>query len=143
MKQLPFFVYGTLLPGQPNDFYWADKIVQSVPAVLDQVTLYAFSDYPMMIEELGCKNQVIGQAIWVRAEHYTQLIAELDQLEVYNPADHKNSLYLRVERIVHTADGAKIPAWVYLGKAKFVRNLPIVANGDWEKHISKNQISVQ
>ena len=40
MKKLPFFVYGTLIPDQPNYYLWKDSIVNTkngiVKAALDR-----------------------------------------------------------------------------------------------------------
>ena len=48
-EQLPFFVYGTLLPGQPNDDLWGDGIAQVETAVLDDSHIYDMGYYPMLV----------------------------------------------------------------------------------------------
>ena len=138
MTQLPFFVYGTLLPGQPNDGYWEDQILRSTPAVLSSVELYAFPNFPMMVKSDNSSSQVMGQVIQVNPECYTNILMELDSLENYDPADHDNSPYQRVERAVQTINGNEVLAWTYIGQPLLVKGLPQIPNGDWLTYTSES-----
>jgi gamma-glutamylcyclotransferase (GGCT)/AIG2-like uncharacterized protein YtfP len=55
---LPFFVYGTLLPGQPNYPLWAAAIRSEQPATLPNGRLYDMAQlglghYPLLVEDMG------------------------------------------------------------------------------------------
>ena len=134
MQQLPFFVYGTLLLGQPNDFYWGDSVIKAQPAALSGMVLYAFPEFPMMVETEAADSYVQGQLIWVEPDRYATILAAVDALEGFDPADHEHSLYIRSQQIVEAADGLNVNAWAYVGKRLLVRGLSVVPNGDWEEY---------
>lgn len=135
MQQHPFFIYGTLLPGQPNDFYWGDSIARSQVAVIQQMALYALPHFPMMIETDHTDSHVIGRLIWLQPGRYATILNQLDQLEGYDPADSANSLYQRIQHSVKTAAGDTYTAWTYIGQPLLVKGLPLVPNGDWVTYI--------
>ena len=138
MHQLPFFVYGTLLIGQPNDFYWGDSILKSQSAVLCGMELYAFPDFPMMVETKDLNSCVQGQLIWLEPDRYMGILANVDALEGFDPADHENSLYIRTQLTVRTVDGLEVNAWAYVGRCLLAKGLPLVPDGDWEKHTAQS-----
>lgn len=135
LENLPFFVYGTLILGQPNDYLWGDHVEQTLPAMLDQVELYAFPSFPMMIKADALNAQVVGQLIWVDSKAYQKTTRQIDMLENYNPADHDNSPYQRVVRTVTTMNGAEVKAWTYLGQPELIIGLPRIFSGDWVSHV--------
>lgn len=137
----PFFVYGTLLPGQPNFYLWGKAIVQMETAVFPNGRLYDMGHYPMMIEQRG--EQVKGRLITVQPADYTAVLACLDSLEGYNPQQQTASAYRRLERIVALEDGRSVMAWIYLGQPRYVTGMPPILSGDWAAHMSakRQQIS--
>jgi gamma-glutamylcyclotransferase (GGCT)/AIG2-like uncharacterized protein YtfP len=128
-SQLPFFVYGSLLPGQANAGLWGEDVLSWQTAVLPYGRLYSLGDYPVLIENGG--GPVKGMVITPRPDAYHALLARLDALEAYNPAQPDTSDYLRVVREAILADGTAVPAWVYIGQANFTPHLPLVPHGDW------------
>ncbi|MCT9141474.1 gamma-glutamylcyclotransferase family protein, partial [Streptomyces violarus] len=111
---LPFFVYGTLRPGEVNhDLFLRGRTRSEEPGRLADAVLYAGPGYPYAVEEPG-GGEVNGELVTALPESYGALLAELDRLEDYVPGDPR-SLYVRVERkIVRNADGAAVRAWVYV-----------------------------
>ena len=95
---LPFFVYGTLLPGQPNAYLWGEAVAAQQTAVLPNGRLYDLGSFPMLVEE--GEESVQGMLIWVRPAEYTAVVASLDELEGYDPAQPLASAYRRVRRAV-------------------------------------------
>lgn len=138
---LPFFVYGTLLPGQPNAFLWEDDLVAAEPAVFANGRLYDMGHYPMLVEEKG--TQVRGQIVTVRPAAYTAVLQRLDMLEGYNPAQPNASAYRRLERVVQRADGTTISAWTYLGHARYVAGRPPIPGGHWPTYVAQKQDQLQ
>lgn len=131
--RLPFFVYGTLLPGQANDYLWGESIEVREPAVFAGGRLYDMGAYPMLVEsEDG--GRVRGFLVSVHIAEYDQIIARLDVLEGYDPERPDESPYRRVRRRVQTAAGRSLAAWVYLGQAHSVTDRPAITSGDWASY---------
>lgn len=141
-KQLPFFVYGTLLPDQPNFVLFGEAITGMEPAIFQGGQLYDMGYYPMLVrDEAG--TAVSGQLISVNPSEYEAVVQQLDVLEGYDPADLDNSEYHRLVVEVMVANGRTQTAWVYLGQARFVTDKPIIPDGDWAAHVAQNQPKLQ
>ncbi|MEU9380499.1 gamma-glutamylcyclotransferase family protein [Streptomyces sp. NPDC048279] len=133
-RRLPFFVYGTLRPGQPNhDLFLRGRTVSEEPGRLPDAVLYDGPGYPYALEEPG--GELSGELVTARPQTYDRLLLELDALEEYVPGDPR-SLYVRVERdAVRRRDGAAVRAWVYLAGDVVAARLRTdgrrIEGGDW------------
>ncbi|GAB4279320.1 MAG: gamma-glutamylcyclotransferase [Candidatus Promineifilaceae bacterium] len=136
-EQRPFFVYGTLLPGQPNAHLWQKEGWVLGEAVLENGRLHDMGHYPMLVEAPGMRVQ--GVVLVINPEAYTAVLARLDALEGYDPANVAASAYRRVSVDVAMADGRSLSVWVYMGRAQFVAGKPVVAGGDWAAYTAKNK----
>ncbi|WP_406149241.1 gamma-glutamylcyclotransferase family protein [Streptomyces sp. NBC_01012] len=93
---LPFFVYGTLLPGEPNhDRFLRGRTQEERPALLPDALLYEGPGYPYAIEGHGT---VRGALVTATPGAYAELLAMLDGLEQYLGPGHPRNLYERVAR---------------------------------------------
>ncbi|MEU7415973.1 gamma-glutamylcyclotransferase family protein [Streptomyces antibioticus] len=150
---LPFFVYGTLRPGEVNHgLFLRGRTLREEPALLTGAVLYDGPGYPYAVEEPG--GTVAGTLVTARPEAYARLLAELDRLEEYRPGD-PYSLYERVVCEVTvssattgtgtgtghgtgTGTEAPVPAWVYLAAPAVAAGLRADGNriggGDWLAH---------
>ncbi|MEU5592583.1 gamma-glutamylcyclotransferase family protein [Streptomyces sp. NPDC020298] len=104
---LPFFVYGTLRPGEGNhDLYLRGRTRSEEPGRLPDAV----------------------------PEEYGRLLREPDRLEEYAPGDPRN-LYEGVGRNVLRADGSTVRAWIYLAAPPVAARLRargrLIAGGDW------------
>lgn len=135
MIHLPFFVYGTLLPGQPNDHFWGNYILRHEPAVLHGVELYSFRMFPMMIESKNEELSVLGELIWVDPDQYETIVRKIDVLENYNPAEHDTSPYQRLQRNVLTQNAETVTAYTYIGRPELVTGLPQIHHGNWVEYV--------
>ncbi|EST24193.1 gamma-glutamylcyclotransferase family protein [Streptomyces roseochromogenus] len=132
---LPFFVYGTLRPGEANhDLFLRGRTAAEEGARLPGAALYDGPGFPYAVEEPG-RAVVSGELVTALPEAHDQLLAELDQLEEYVPGDPRN-LYERVARdVVRTADGTPVRAWVYLAAPRMADRLRArgtrIESGDW------------
>ncbi|MFD3658007.1 gamma-glutamylcyclotransferase family protein [Streptomyces sp. NPDC058620] len=130
--ELPFFVYGTLLPGQRNhDRFLLGRTAREEPALLPGALLYEGPGYPYAIEGHG----VVHGALVVPAPGaYGELLGQLDQLEQYAGPGHPRNLYERVARDVRV-ETATTTAWVYLAAAAVTRSLRAggtrIPGGNW------------
>ncbi|WP_329421314.1 gamma-glutamylcyclotransferase [Streptomyces sp. NBC_01693] len=155
---LPFFVYGTLLPGEPNhDRFLRGRTCQERPAVLPGALLYEGPGYPYAVEGHGT---VHGALVTAAPGAYAELLGLLDDLEEFLGPGHPRNLYERVAREAVPApgvphepgpgdSGAREPgagqpgpgqpgpvrAWVYLAAGAVARSLrtggTLVPGGDW------------
>ncbi|MFE0255164.1 gamma-glutamylcyclotransferase family protein [Streptomyces sp. NPDC059010] len=134
--RLPFFVYGTLRPGEPNhDAFLRGRVRAEEPARMEGAVLYDGPGYPYVVEEVGGGGVVYGDLVDARPEEYAALVAALDLLEEYTPGDARN-LYERVAReVLRDADGTAVRAWVYVAAPAVAARLRVrgapIAGGDW------------
>ncbi|MCL4803090.1 MAG: gamma-glutamylcyclotransferase [Anaerolineae bacterium] len=117
--QLPFFVYGTLLPGEANFYLWREAIVRFRPAILNNARMFSLGRFPMAID--APEGEVRGLVVDIRPSSYLAALSLLDQLEGVRLHPVHGSGYTRVRRLVRPAGEPAVVAWVYLGDAFFVR----------------------
>ena len=137
MNRLPFFVYGTLIPDQPNYYLWKDSIVSTKEGLIKNYQLFDMGHYPMIVESEG--NNVYGMLMYVKNENYTKVTKIIDNLEGYNPENHGSSAYNREIRDIELEDGKIEKAWIYIGSKEYVNEENKVKDGNWVKHISKKE----
>lgn len=134
-ERLPFFVYGTLLPGQPNAVLWGESIVAQETAVLVGGCLYDMGFFPMLVEE--AEAVVTGMVNHIAQTEYKAVMARLDALEGYDPQNPDVFGYQRVMREVRLSNGRSLTAWVYVGQKTAVRGLSPIPGGDWAAYSEK------
>ncbi|NTW01893.1 MAG: gamma-glutamylcyclotransferase [Oscillochloris sp.] len=135
----PFFVYGTLKPGEPNyTRLVVGRVSGEEPASLGGAALYTAGAYPFLVVEpdlAALADRVSGTLISVPDTGYAAMIADLDVLEGYVEGGTANT-YERLLITVDTADGPRT-AWIYVAgdealaqiRAGELRRLP---NGNWQ-----------
>lgn len=138
---LPFFAYGTLLPGQPNYALWQTAVISQRPATFANGRLYDLGAYPILME--GGDGIVKGMVIEIEPAAYETILARLDYLEGYDPAALDSCPYWRLVRPVMLADGGVVETWVYLGRPVGAVGLPAIESGDWISHAAAKQVEVQ
>ena len=131
---LPFFVYGTLRPGEHNHaLFLRGRTGSEEPGLLRGAVLYEGPGYPYAVADQD-GSTVTGEIVTARPEAYGELLTALDRLEDYVPGD-PHSLYVRVERDVTAADGRTVRAWVYLAAPTVADRLrrrgTLIESGDW------------
>jgi gamma-glutamylcyclotransferase (GGCT)/AIG2-like uncharacterized protein YtfP len=136
---LPFFVYGTLLPGRPNHALWQHAIVRCRPATLAGACLFDQGYYPVMIE--GMVGEVNGLEVHVQSRLYRSVLRDLDYLEGYDPEQADVNDFARVKRIVRLVTGHQVVAWVYVGRKDLVGGLRSIG-GDWKRYAESRQQTI-
>ncbi|MEI7031349.1 gamma-glutamylcyclotransferase family protein [Streptomyces pratensis] len=152
----PFFVYGTLLPGEPNhDLFLRGRTAGERPAVLPRALLFDGPGYPYAIDGHG---RVHGTLLTAAPGVYGELLGLLDHLEEFLGPGHPRNLYERVVREVELPGAAEsgpggaggtstragaggpgpgggVQAWVYLAAAAVTRSLRtggvLIPGGRW------------
>jgi len=137
MENLPFFVYGTLIPDQPNYYLWKDSIVSTKNGLIKNYQLFDMGHYPMIVQSNG--NTVHGMLMYIKNEDYTKVTKIIDNLEGYNPENHGSSAYNREMREIELENGEIEKAWIYIGSEKYISKENAVKDGSWVKHISKKE----
>ena len=137
MKNLPFFVYGTLIPDQPNYYLWKDSIANTKKGIVKNYELFDMGHYPMIIQSEG--NNVHGMLMYIENEDYNKITKIIDNLEGYNPENHGSSAYNRELRNIELENGELEKAWIYIGSEEYVKKKNTIKNGNWVKHISKKE----
>jgi len=127
------FVYGTLRPGHPNfERLLAAYSERTVAGHLAGALLLDCGHYPAAVERPGA-GRAVGEVVWIRPPAWSAVLADLDHLEGYDPADPQ-PLFDRVVRSVETADGP-VECWAYLaGRLLAEADRPVVPDGDWVAH---------
>jgi len=134
---LPFFVYGTLLPGQPNHYLLAPAVTAVAKARITHCRLYDFGNYPMLVSDGNNKTAVLGSVCTIDREQFTAVLNRLDQLEGYDPRQPDASPFRRRRRDVQLGNGTLTSCWVYLGAPEYVRLTPPIPSGSWAAHIAR------
>lgn len=135
MKRIPFFVYGTLLSGQPNAGAWGDAVSSRSPARFLNGELADFGAFPMLVE--GGHGFVVGETVEVAPAQYEEIVRRLDRLEKYDPETDGPGPYRRAARLVLLDDGRIVESWVYLGQSHYAAGRPRVPGGDWRRHTNQ------
>ena len=136
MDKLPFFVYGTLLPEQPNYYLWKDSIERTSAARIKDCQLFDMGHYPMLVQVEG--KYVEGMLMYIKSDDFGNVIKRIDNLEGYDPQNHGNSAYNREMRDIEL-NGKVEKAWVYLGSIEFINKERSVESGNWVQHVSEKK----
>ncbi|KPC58832.1 gamma-glutamylcyclotransferase family protein [Streptomyces chattanoogensis] len=133
-ERLPFFVYGTLRPGEANHTWTLrGRTTAEEPARIAGALLYDGPGYPYAVA--GPADAVVhGTLVHPRDTDYDEVRAVLDRLEGYAPGDPEN-VYERVVTEAVRPDGGTVRAWVYLAAAPLAARLratgPLIEGGCW------------
>ncbi|MFD9409204.1 gamma-glutamylcyclotransferase family protein [Streptomyces sp. NPDC059989] len=133
---LPFFVYGTLRPGEVNhDLFLRGRTTAEEPASLPDTALYDGPGYPFAVHSPG--SAVVGELITAAPGAYGELLAALDRLEEYEGPGRPGNIYDRIAREALRPGGTPVRAWVYLASPLLARDLresgTEIPGGDWLK----------
>ncbi|MCX4693467.1 gamma-glutamylcyclotransferase family protein [Streptomyces sp. NBC_01408] len=134
--QLPFFVYGTLRPGEVNhDLFLRGRTASEEPGLLPDAALYDGPGYPYAVHRPG--PGIVGELITAAPDAYGELLVALDRLEEYEGPGRPGNIYDRMAREVLRPDGSSVLAWVYLASPLLARELRTsgaeIPGGDWLK----------
>jgi gamma-glutamylcyclotransferase (GGCT)/AIG2-like uncharacterized protein YtfP len=145
MMNHPFFVYGTLKPGEPNYARFLNGRTAGEGPASFAGALYTHGPYPYLVTEADLAapdERVSGAVISVADADYPAILAQLDSLEGYSEGGTDN-MYERLLVTVEAADGPRA-AWLYVAGADALAQIRAgelrkVPGGNWQSdpaHIS-------
>lgn len=132
---VPFFVYGTLRPGEGN-YSWSLKgnTTREERATLTGGAMYNAGGFPYVIRDESADTKVVGEVCWVTDEAYAEVESALNHLEGYYGPGYRNH-YDRESVTVTLDSGEQVQALVYLvpehNKKRIVAQCDLIASGDW------------
>ena len=129
-------VYGTLRRGEPNDRFLDGATDLGVGLVAGR--LY---EMPVSADRLyAYPSLVLDQTGDVVVELYSlpdaAMLATIDRLEAFDPADETGSEYIRQR--VRIRAGPVDRAWIYVYHGPPESMGPTIPGGDWVKHRMQN-----
>jgi len=144
MKQLPFFVYGTLLPGQPNAHLWRRLVQEEQVASFAHGLLYDMGSFPMLLAASPDRGSVIcGRLLTPKPDKYLEVLTRFDNLEGYNPDDLDASAFWRTEVNVCLSNNRQRSAWVYLGNPRYAEGLTPIDGGHWPSYAAARASEIE
>ena len=132
---LPFFVYGSLRPGEAAfQRLLAPVAVSTHPAHLSGYAMFART-FPIIVPSNQPGAVIIGDLIVVDPTRFDVTVDALDRYEGANPFT-THTHYIRVIRTVELIPNEHQPealrAWVYIGNRRIrTKDMRQIASGDW------------
>ena len=136
MENLPFFVYGTLRPGEGNYSYLLEgRTLTEETATLDGAKMFDYSgSFPFVVASDNVDDVVVGTLISVSDADFPTILLSLDRLEGYSESRPEDGMYRREVKTMTTENGQSVPAYVYICGHRMqaqVEEYPRVTSGDW------------
>ena len=130
----PFFVYGSLRPGQSGYYLLDGRTTSEVNTRMPMLDLYRLSgsSYPYAVPNDGNGVGIVGDVMSIIPSLYASVLTSLDRYERYDPTlPPDNQTYVRELR--PTREG--LPSWVYVAgprQAAYLKDSGIlITSGDW------------
>lgn len=128
-QKLPIFVYGTLRNGFINyETYLRGYIEKEEPATIKGLLVDIGVCVPALLP--GDKT-VKGELMYVKDEHFENVLENIDRLEGYDPIT-KQGFYVRKLRTVLTQLGVETFAWVYMWGSAKTTSYGEIISGDYK-----------
>lgn len=112
-KQLPFFVYGTLMTGFGNNRIIKDLTDRVEQGELDNAQIHPVmphGGFPCMTRGVGI---VTGEIVYMKPESYDIALQQMDALEGYRKSNPIGSMYIRETALIRNDEGQLIKCYVY------------------------------
>lgn len=122
---LPFFLYGTLMQGQPLEEHWLPRGTRHHPGTMARATLhYAYGrSYPVLIETQDDADIVTGELVWL--DITDQRVTAMSRMET-------NAGYVLRPRLVEV-DGHTLGALVFVWPDSWAGVGDPIPGGNWRQ----------
>ena len=127
------FFYGTLMApfNRPGRQRVTSKLTFQGRGTI-RAALFDLGIYPAAVPAVD--NSLVWGEVYETSDT-AAVLAALDEIEGYRPAEPERSLYTRVETDVTLADGRIAKAWTYFYNAPLGR-AERIASGDYLEHLN-------
>ena len=145
-EALPFFVYGTLLPGYGNHDRTIrgrlDRVERGVRLPGARIYHYEYG-FPGMVrarpsDDSSHLGVVTGALLYAPADEYLAVLADCDRLEGFTSPGAEGNMYEREIVEVLLPSGAFTRAWTYFSLVDNAAATP-VPSGDWHAFMQSNR----
>ena len=135
---LPFFVYGTLLPGHANFHLFGDESqISHCEASLSYAAMFAKATYPVMRKSELETDQVVGVVVTMTTDRFHEKLRFLDQLEDFDVEHADEGEYRREQVEVKLKDNETVVAWTYFGRNVDFEKLKKIESGSWDAYVKE------
>ena len=142
-KELPVFVYGTLLPGHGNYAHFLEGYTLMEENGTMKGKMYNNHDaYPVV--DVTEEGVVKGVVMHIKPNIFQGVLDGLDNLEGYTKG-YKDNLYERVVVDVTTVSGSVVQCYTYSKGALFneyCKELPVIESGSWDEYVKSTHPTV-
>jgi gamma-glutamylcyclotransferase (GGCT)/AIG2-like uncharacterized protein YtfP len=136
LKNLPFFVYGTLRHAQGN-YSWAlnGRTEAEVDARMPGLDMYGNHGFPYALINPANTQGIVGELMYISDANFFSVLDSLDMLEGYDSSrpDFEQH-YIRIEAFARVGEH-EVQAYTYVaspGVAIDVKQrIPKIESGDW------------
>lgn len=139
-KRRPLAVYGTLRRGFGNHDLLAGRVRHVTPGLV--------AGYELVVDRIPYARPnpdatLVVEIVWPRRILYHRVLADVDDLEGYNPHAHPpHNLYTRVAVTATTHQQREVEAWLYEAGPHTLTSLaalPAIPNGDYANTPTRRQ----
>ncbi|MDQ6653699.1 MAG: gamma-glutamylcyclotransferase [Acidobacteriota bacterium] len=125
------FLYGTLLAdGAPDEVVGALQSLRRIGPAHVRGMLYDLGEYPGAILAPSSKTLIQGEIFELPPT--PAILKALDDYEEFDPANKKDSLFIRTKAKATLLEGPRVNCWMYVYNDD-PRTAPLLANGIYSK----------
>ena len=125
------FLYGTLLAdGAPDEVVGVLQSLRRIGPAHVRGMLYDLGEYPGAILAPSSKTLIQGEIFELPPT--PAILKALDDYEEFDPANKKDSLFIRTKTKATLLDGQRVNCWMYVYNDD-PRTAPLLANGIYSK----------
>lgn len=142
MKQLPFFVYGTLRSGFDRFDLLDLRTDHITDGIVKGASMYKMTktDYPMAVLD-NSPNAIYGELMFVKPTQYDVVMEALDAVEGYSGDDDRDLFTRTTIKVLDPEDNTETEAWVYVAGKNLValceNDAERIEEGDWEVYVTR------
>lgn len=141
-KQLPVFVYGTLRSGFDNYDLLDLRTDHITDGIVQGASMYKFpkNKYPMVVLD-NSPEAVYGELMFIKSDHYEDVMDTLDKLEGYSGEADKDLFTRTSVQVLDPEDNTVTEAWMYVAAKNLIalceNEAERIEDGDWEMYVTR------
>jgi gamma-glutamylcyclotransferase (GGCT)/AIG2-like uncharacterized protein YtfP len=129
MKKLPFFLYGTLRPGEIRYHVIAPAVESLVSGKLEKAKMTNTGGFPYI--EPAESGSIVGEVCVVKDADYSSVLGRLDAIEGY--IDGGTHCFFQREIVTVQTAAGDVECYCYLGGTVKRHGGDPIPSGDWKQ----------